>query len=245
MLDCWTETFPLGFTAIDRSDRLTLSGAFDYFQSAAIQHAELLGVGRQVMAETGQVWILSRMSVMIENRPKYRELITVRSWSHGWERLFALREYDMRDSGHTLLVRGVSAWLIMDRARGRPARPQGIVEPLPRNENRDAFPGGPAELKPKEGLRKTGERRAFYSDIDFNGHVNNARYIQWIQDAADPALLEQADRLRLDINYLSETKPGDLTEFWTAPLDQSCFAVEGRRSESGQPVFRAELRFFC
>ncbi|MDR2536414.1 MAG: acyl-ACP thioesterase [Treponema sp.] len=242
--DYWEQTFLLGFGAIDPSDRLTLAGAFDYFQEAAINHAELLGIGREAMAQTGQVWILSRMSVSIESRPKYRESLTVRSWPRGWEKLFALREYDIRDATDTAIVRGSSGWLIVDREKRRPLRPQPIIEPLPLNKALPILPGGAIGLESRDNLSKIGERRAVYSDIDFNGHVNNTRYIQWIQDVLDPELFERASRMRLDINYLREIKAGDLAELWAVPLGNTHIALEGRRQEEGQAVFRAELQTF-
>jgi acyl-CoA thioesterase FadM len=132
---------------------------------------------------------------------------------------------------------------------------QPVIESLPPNEGRDALSGSPRGLETRGNLVKTGERTALFSDIDYNGHVNNTRYIQWIQDLVEPGILEGAGRLRLDINYLSEIKYGELTELWTLPLaaesndpggegDDWTFglAVEGRRQDNGQTAFRAELR---
>jgi hypothetical protein len=125
---------------------------------------------------------------------------------------------------------------------------------LPLNEGLDALPGGAGNLDARDNLHKAGERRAAYSDIDYNGHVNNARYIQWIQDILENEDLERARRMRLDINYLSEIKPGEITGLWTTPLPAGegepggeglnlrAFAFEGRRQDGGQAVFRAELR---
>ncbi|MDR3020373.1 MAG: hypothetical protein LBU66_05665, partial [Treponema sp.] len=76
IIDIWQETFPVRFGATDRSNRLTLNAVFQFFQEAAICHAENLGVGREEMARTGQAWILSRMSVLVERRPDYCETIT-------------------------------------------------------------------------------------------------------------------------------------------------------------------------
>jgi acyl-ACP thioesterase len=250
-MDVWQETFPLRFGGIDRSDRLTLNAVFDFFQEAAISHAERLGVGRDAMASSGQVWILSRISVFFERRPRYGEILTVRSWPRGIEKLFALRDYDILDESGRPAVRGRSGWLILDMERRRPLRPQQIVEKFPRNDGLDALPGGGAGLNVRDGLVLAGERRAAYSDIDYNGHVNNTRYVQWILDITGPEILEEADTLRLDINYLSEVKYGEITGLWTAPLSGAsdpAFAVsfaaahEGRTKETGQPVFRAELR---
>lgn len=238
--DIWEETFALRFGAIDRSDRLTADAAFGFFQEAAISHAERLGVGRAAMAGRGQGWVLSRITVFMERRPRWGETITVRSWPRGGERLFALRDYDIRDASGAPLVRGRSSWLILDLEKRRPLRPQAVMDNLPLNPGLDALPGGGGGLEARDGLIRAGERRALYSDIDYNGHVNNVRYIQWIQDIAAPGMLEQAAQIRLDINYLNEVLPGEVTGLWTAALDEG-MAVEGRREE-GPAVFRAELR---
>ncbi|MDR2729445.1 MAG: hypothetical protein LBB81_00925, partial [Treponema sp.] len=95
IVDVWQETHSIRFGEIDKSDRLTLSAALQSFQEAAICHAENLGVGREDMARTGRVWILSRMSVLVERRPKYCETVTIRSWPRGGEKLFAMRDYDI------------------------------------------------------------------------------------------------------------------------------------------------------
>jgi acyl-ACP thioesterase len=253
MKEIGQETFRVGFGDIDPSDRLTIGAAFDYFQEAAIQHAEELGVGRESMARTGTVWILSRMSVVIERRPRYDELITVRSWPRGWEKLFAVRDYDILDETGKAVVRGRSGWLIVDIEKRRPLRPQAVVETLPKNEGLDALPAGIVSLDTRENLTLAGDRTSRYSDIDFNGHVNNVRYIQWIQDVTAPTVLEKADTLRLDINYISETRLGETTGIWTSNIEggganmagyAAGYAYEGRRRDAqATTAFRAELRF--
>ena len=259
MLDIWREKVDVRFGDVDRSDRLTLGSIFSFFQEAAISHAADLGVGRDAMSSTGQGWILSRISIFIERRPGYGETIQVSSWPRRWEKLLAMRDYEIRDSSNKPVVRGRGGWLVLDIEKRRPLRAQAVMEDLPPNEGIDAFPAGPAGLNPQEDLSKKMERAALYSDIDYYGHANNARYIQWIQDATDAEILTNADQIRLDINYLSEVLPGDTVEIWTASLTCSGsppegnmtdyprsqgpgFAYEGRRPDTGQAVFRAELR---
>ncbi|MDR1059329.1 MAG: acyl-ACP thioesterase [Treponema sp.] len=270
MKDIWEERHSIRFGDIDRSDRLTLGATFDYFQEAAISHAENLGVGRESMAKTGQVWILSRISVYLARRPKYGETVMVRSWPRSWEKLFAIRDYDIRDEAGEAAVRGRSGWLILDMEKRRPLRVQQIVEALPPNGGVNAFSALAPGLEERDNLGGAGERKALYSDIDYNGHLNNTRYIQWIQDITDPEILESAGGMRLDINYLSEVKPGESVELRAGPIlpaagvsgevsgagvsgpaagaadypgeIRAALAYEGRRPGSGQPVFRAELR---
>jgi acyl-ACP thioesterase len=253
IVDVWQETLPVRFGAIDKSDRLTLNAVFQFFQEAAISHAENLGVGREDMARTGQVWILSRITALIDRRPKYRETVTVRSWPRGGEKLFAMRDFDIRDAEDIPAVSARSAWIIVDMEKRRPLRPQSVMDSLPQNEGLQALSqeaGGAAALVQRNNLQKASERKALYTDVDYNGHVNNVRYVQWIEDTVDPLLLEKAERMRLDINYMNEILGGEVVEILSAPVEDEgagvqAFAFEGRKEESGQAAFRAELRLWA
>ena len=249
----WKETIQVRFGNIDRSDRLTLASVFNFFQEAAISHADKLGAGRYALAQNGQVWILSRMSVRINKRPRYGDTITVRTWPRGGEKLFAIRDYDICDSEGSPLIQARSSWLIIDINKRRPLRPQIVIDKLPLNDGINALPCGTPSLCERQDLQKIAERNAVYSEIDYNGHVNNVSYIQWIQDAVQSPLLENATQLRLDINYLNEVLPGETVEIRTALLPESAaggagtdssqfYAFEGRIVSNGQPAFRAELR---
>ena len=260
MTDIWREKVPIRFGSVDCSDRLTLWSIFNFFQEAAISHAADLGVGRDALKSSGQAWILSRLSLFVERRPVFGEIVQVSTWPRRWEKLFALRDYEIRDAEDNALVRGRGAWLVLDIEKRRPLRARAIMEKLPPNDGIDAFPAGAAALAAREDLVKSSSRAALYSDIDYYGHVNNARYIQWIQDAAGMDVFTKADQIRLDINYLSEVLPGEIVELWAEKLKDSAlgenenkadypkyagpaFAYEGRRpaENHGQAVFRAEL----
>jgi len=249
IVNIWQESFPVRFGAIDRSDRMTLDAIFQVFQEAAISHAVNLGVGREEMANAGQVWILSRMSVLVDRRPDYCETVTLKSWPRGSEKLFAMRNYEILDKNDIPVVRARSAWIIVDIQKRRPIRPQSLSFcNLPLNEGLDALPpeaGGTAALIERDNLSKVVERKALYTDVDYVGHVNNVSYIKWIQDLLDPQLLEKADKMRFDINYLNEILCGENVELFSASItEENLFAFLGKKIESGQPSFRAELQLF-
>jgi acyl-ACP thioesterase len=119
---------------------------------------------------------------------------------------------------------------------------------MPKNEGLQALSWMPAGLEERGNLQKAAERKALYTDLDYNGHVNNVRYIQWIEDAVDPRLLERAGKMRFDINYLNEILDGEIIEIMSATLEDEgrsrAFAFEGRKTESGQAAFRAELKLW-
>jgi len=280
-MNIFSEESVIRIADVDQGNDLTIASTFDLFQDAALSHAEILGVGREAMKQSGQAWILSRISVFMERRPQYGEKVTVRTWPRSSNKLFAVRDFDILGAGGSgdVLVRGRSGWLIIDLEKHRPLRPQTVVETLPPNEGINALPGVNVESNDPPPSLAAGEfapehsvlRRACYSDIDYNSHVNNARYIQWIQDLFEPEILVKAKQIRLDVNYLSEVRYGETISLYTAPaggpypgitdipmnipddsplkgqVPQPCtaaFAIEGRRGIDPEavPVFRAELR---
>jgi acyl-ACP thioesterase len=245
-----SENITVGFTDVDPSGRITLFSLFDYFQKASIKHAEMLGVGREYLKARVQVWVLSRMSVIIERRPALDEKCVLNTWPRSFEKLFAIRDYDIKDTHGNILVRGRSGWLLLDIEKRRPLRPRESGVELPLNEGLDSLDFAPPGLNSPQQAEKAGERKTVYSDIDFNAHVNNARYIQWLQDFLPAGTLENADSIRLDINYLNELKQGDIVSFYSAQIHldkteakiwRNALSFEGRK-ENGEAAFRAELR---
>jgi hypothetical protein len=53
----------------------------------------------------------------------YQRRFKLPPWPGGWERLFAVRDYDIRDGSGVPIVRGRSFWLILDIVKRRPLWP--------------------------------------------------------------------------------------------------------------------------
>ncbi|WP_304225265.1 acyl-[acyl-carrier-protein] thioesterase [Gracilinema caldarium] len=259
MKSIWTEQFIVRSWDVDRNNRLSPASLFNFFQEVAGNHATELGVGKDALLRGNQAWVLSRMTALMYRRPGWQEMITVRTWPRGTEKLFAIRDYDIIDGFGATIAQGRSAWLLVDLEKLRPLRPQVLTEKLPTNTDMPAISDGAGALSARTKLEPAGSRRAAYSDIDYNGHVNNARYIQWIQDMLDERVLEESNHFRLDINYLAEIRPQETISLWLGSADEldqtvnetrlfapfevtECWAFEGKHTDSEQSAFRAELR---
>lgn len=232
------EEFTVRTWDVDGCDGLSMAAAFNYCQEIAGIHAAELGVGVDSMREKGAAWILSRMSLELSRRPGWGTRMTCRTWPRGAERLFVYRDYEMEDE-KGIFARGRSAWLVLDIAKKRPLRPESWIESLPLNAGRAALDGGASAVEDLVDPLPCMERRAAYSDIDYNRHVNNARYIQWVQDCLAFDELSSWSAMRCDINYLSEVTEGEPISLFRANSSGG-WAVEGRKETS--PAFRACLR---
>ena len=87
---------------------------------------------------------------------------------------------------------------------------------------------------------KVGEHRVSYSDLDILGHTNNARYVVWAMDCIDPAQTADARVKDLYINFIKETRLGDVVELFSIH-DADGWTVEGR--VEGHPAFCARIQF--
>lgn len=88
-------------------------------------------------------------------------------------------------------------------------------------------------------MKKENERAIRFTDIDYNGHLNNAIYADIAMDYA-PLALSSAPLRRYDINFLGEAKLGDSLDISTH-TNGSDFYI-GASHERGK-CFTARLMF--
>ena len=154
--------------------------------------------------------------------------------------MFALRDYEVTGGGEPV-ARGRSGWLVIDLHKRRPLREESLCRPLPANDSLpDMLPDAPTIVAECADIPKIGERTAGYADADYNGHVNNVRYVEWVEDCAGFATLASAEKCRLDINFVNELLPGQTAGIYATPPGRRV-CVEARRLDDNAAIFRAVL----
>ncbi len=75
------------------------------------------------------------------------------------------------------------------------------------------------------------------------GHVNNARYVEWITDGFPFEAYAGGGLDWLQVNFVNEVKPGEEVVLAMAPCEGKAgvWAVQGTNRTSGLPAFEAEL----
>ncbi|MFN2379334.1 MAG: acyl-[acyl-carrier-protein] thioesterase [Bacteroidales bacterium] len=195
----------------DTEGRMSPPSLFNYLQDIAAAHADALNWGKEELMKKKQFWVLSRMAAEMESIPGGGSEIVIRTWPRGVDGIFAMRDFDIRDSSGKLIGGATSAWLILDAVTRRPVRPGSIL-----SETGDIFPErqslgrNPVKLPaPGEGRYNTLPFPVRYSDLDVNLHVNNVKYLQWALDAY-PLDFRMNNEIRgVEANYMSESLPGD------------------------------------
>lgn len=197
----------VAFWAVDREQRLSLPALFQLFQEAAIKHADLYNVGSAAMLERGESWVLNRLSAQIHRYPAFEEAIRIRTWSTGIRGFRGFRELRLL-AGDKLLASASTHWLYVDmRTKALTRVPAALAQAFPEHHD-EVFHPGIEHLKlstPTEEA-KACSLSLRYSDIDSNGHVNNAAYFDYLQTALSRNGLPTAPH-KIAVHFLREIPP--------------------------------------
>jgi len=147
------------------------------------------------------------------------------------------RYYEGRDSENRLLFQGSSLWLLIDEKKRTFISPQdyGIEVPgIPEKTGIEL----PMAIRKINSDRPASIRTAVYSDIDLNGHVNNTRYLDWMDDLFDVHFHEVYAVKTIQINYEHEVEYGTSVSLFYEYSDQ-IYRIDGKTPS--RDAFHARL----
>jgi len=231
----WRGDFRVHSYEVDFKQSATLECLCRYFQEAAWNHAEELGVGYQRLLAENRIWVLSRLLVKIARYPRWAENVHVHTWPRLAKSVFAMRDFEMFDSSGERMVAGASAWLLLDTTTKKPQRVDKLISEIQRSfPDRRALEQEPQKLSRCVSNPTALDLAVRYSDIDVNGHVNNSRYIGWLMDAHSMELHRSHTIKSIEVNYLGETVAGDRLSILSSEAGQDEYwhsMVKGDGSE--------------
>ena len=205
----------------DANWRLKPAAFMDLAQEAAGQHTVFLGFGYDDLIVTNTAWILSRVHIKFIDTPKWREEVNLTTWHKGLDRLFFLRDFIMVDKDGRERVKATTSWLVLNLETRRLVRDPKLMEDnTVCTDNVLETPADKVQM-PKDVVPDLAlEHVVSYSDVDMNGHANNAMYMQWAMDAVDYDISSSRAVKELTINFNHETKAGDRVMIYRSTLEK-------------------------
>ena len=205
----WREEFRPHSYEVDFQKRATLETVARRFQEAAWNHAETLGVGYERLQQENKIWVLARLLIQVTRVPSWGEATILETWPRVGTSALALRDFAILNANRQTCVAGSSAWLILDRVTRKPQRLDKWIATVKQFADRRALERDPEKIGPGDAAAAALELTARYSDLDVNGHVNNARYLSWILDSYSIDFHRHHAARSIELNFLAETRGGD------------------------------------
>lgn len=220
-----------GDSDTDCFGRVENSALLWQLQEIAGAHYDTLGWGYERIRSHGCFWAVIRNELVITTPPRPGETLWLDTWNgrsaHGLYR----RHYRLQRPDGTVLVRGVSVWVLMDAAeRALVADRSWLPEPAVLTQ-----PGelSPARKVPFPELTEREDREVLSAEIDRNGHLNNTVYLRWAADILPEEFAAAHTLGTLWVEYKKELLPGETAELAYSLAGQTLFlrgAAEGRES---------------
>lgn len=230
------ETFEISFLHCYPNAYLKYTDLCNLLQLTAGSHADKGGISYSDLQLKQQAWVLSRMRVEISKLPKWRDVVTVKTWIKSLENSRSVRCLEMHLNGEKI-VGCETFWAVINTET---RRPDALATPHDHFEKYDIS----ATEKPTEKISIPKEStvcmsyEVTLSDIDIVNHVNNVKYLEWCLDAEDPEKLLQRKIATLDINFMRELNLKDKANICCAATEtESVYSI----TKEGKNVYALQI----
>lgn len=163
-----------------------------YMQETAFDASAAAGYDRARYLAMNRLWLVRETQVEFLSPLAYGDTVRIKTWVEDFRRVRSRRAYELRhEDSAALAAQGFTDWVFLNLENYHPAAippeliaafsPEGMPTTTP---PRPRFPAAPP---PPPGLF-TSRRTVEWRDLDAAGHVNNAAYADYLEDAARQAM---------------------------------------------------------
>ena len=173
----YCNNYKIGLEDIGIKNEATNKALLAIMEDVAGLHSASVGYGVLDIETKKRVWILLDWKMKVIKRPKYNDDIKAETWSRKVERLYAYRDFQLKDKEGNIIAIGTSRWILIDTDRKRPVKLTEDIADLYESEtDKSVFPEQIEDIECENYLFKKDyyiQRR----DIDINEHMHNLNYL--------------------------------------------------------------------
>ena len=233
------ENFKTSWHDTDCNRNVRPSAILTYFEETSNLH--MISIGQpldSVRDEAGFGFVLSRLAMRFYKPVEAYKNIRVETWTSERGPFSTLRSFRAFD-GDELVADALTQWALMDVNKHNAVRMSSYdfkFEHEPPIEN-----GVPVRFViPKETeLQKVGERKIYFSECDYNMHMNNTRYPDMICDFLPN--MENRQLASLSLSFVREAAMGRTLSVYRAKKDENTYFFR-TADEEGNVCLEAEVR---
>ena len=240
----YQQDFEITDLYVDCFGRLLPSKLLYIMQEVAGQHFSRLSMDYDSLAEKGMIWAVTRHKVQVSRLPMRGETIHVETWPMPTTRVAYPRSIVAYDETGLEVFRAISIWVLMNLDTRSMILPgKSGVEVC--GTLRGTELATPRSLVPVV-MNNHDSRTVRFTDLDRNGHMNNTRYFDWIDDLIPSDFHAEHPVKEFTICYHSEAREGQTLDMNWEIMDGPSVQVDATRPAEGNAedrVFSAKVLF--
>ena len=200
-------------TDVDANQEIRLSTLLRYMQDVATNHVDKLNFGHVALEKENCIWVVVRTELKINRLPKLDEEIILSTHPGEVNGFIYPRYFEVYDKHKNLLVCVSSIWVVLNRDTRRIVLHPFKERKLAGEVCKDDIPL--PEKVVGDASTLVDQRKARYSEVDSNGHINNTNYMNYLLDIHDSLFFKNNRITDVLINYDKEVLPGDKLDIYS------------------------------
>lgn len=232
----FSQSYELTAGECDPEGRMPISLLAERLIEVATEHADGLGIGYGALKTINIGWVLSRMSIEMQQYPGINDEYTIASWIEGYNRHFSERNFAIYGSGDRILGYARTVWVAMDYKLRTMADLSSFDSSLfPIADVPCPIAKTPHIVSP--GCDAATDEYTFrYRDLDVNRHVNTVRYLDLILNHWSLEFFDRMMPSRLDVLFHNECHFGERVALRVSPDADGTNNCEIIRSDGKKAV---------
>ena len=206
----YQEKFKIGLKDVGKNDEITNKGLLECLENIAAYHSDSVGYGINTTNITHLTWVVLDWKVKVIKRPKYGQVLDIRTWSRHIVKCYAYRDFEVYNDKGELCAIASSKWLLIDTQKGKITKVEEAMAEKYHSESKSVF--GELEIekiKLPEKFESTISYQIKRRDIDIIGHVHNLYYLDLALETLPEEVYEQRPFDDIRIMYKKEIKLGE------------------------------------
>ena len=220
----YQKSFIVSNNDVDKNYQLKPAAIFRFFQDVALLATESLKVDSISLSKKNIDWVITRMSVAVKRLPKCDEEIIVHTFPGKDMAMLYPRYFFITDTKGEVIINASSIWALIDNVSRKVIVDRDVISKLPPESFDEQLPL-PEKIAILENKRFVEKRTIHYSDLDFNSHMNNVRYVELLMDTHDSEFYNTHRLSSITLNYMRELKEKEAIEVFTDASDPETIAV--------------------
>lgn len=200
----YNQSFKIPYYEADKHSSLSPISLLQYLGEVSMIHNGLL-VDFEEMAKLNFGWMLNRWKVKMDKYPNAGEKLRIETWISEVDKFYAYREFIIYDEKNVELGKATAIWIFLDMKRKRPIRIKEEHYSLENVFDKKIF----NEFHRFDANIEVDNNIDFHirkSDIDYNDHVNNTKYLEWIIETIPDDVYKNYILSEFEILYKKEVK---------------------------------------
>lgn len=187
----FTREFKVRHYECDAYGHVNNANYLRYMEQAAIEASAAVGYDDARYAALGTLWLIRETDIEYLLPLKMNDVVAVKTWVADFRRVRSQRRYEFtRVSDGATVARATTDWVYLERATQRPVSvtPDMIAAYCPNGTPEAAQRERIAAAPPVPPRPHSMHRRVEWRDIDMAQHVNNATYLNYMEECGIQSL---------------------------------------------------------